>query len=329
MSEPLSAAVQALPLNCSDPKILEFIVAATAPNTRRAYQSDVRHFIASGGRIPATYEQVARYLADHAAVLSMATLTRRLVAIRSAHLRRGLADPTKTELVRLTFRGIRRTYSQPQRRVAALSTNSLRAIVASLGDSTRDIRDLAILLLGFGGAFRRSELVALDYNNLRIVDTGAVIVLRRTKTDQTNQGRTVLIPRASGLVCPIATLERWLTLSRIIEGAVFRRVSKGGKVQQSRISASAVARIVKERVLAIGGDPNRYSGHSLRAGFTTEAAKVGVPKWRIKAQTGHLSDSTFERYIRDAELSSPDIIKSIWTSFAGQLPGTFNEIETQ
>ena len=146
---------------CTDPKILEFIAAATAENTRRAYQSDLRHFIAAGGRIPATSEQVARYLADHAAKLSMATLARRLAGIRAAHVERGFPDPTKGELIRLTFRGIRRGFGRPQRRVTALSNADLAAIVGSLGQSTKDIRDAAILLTGFSGAFQGPSLLPL------------------------------------------------------------------------------------------------------------------------------------------------------------------------
>jgi hypothetical protein len=115
--EPLSATISKplSPLNCTDPKILEFIAAATAPNTRRAYQSDLRHFTEWGGRLPGTSEQVARYLADHAATLGMATLARRLAGIRAAHVERGFPDPTKGELIRLTFRG----YSAPPRQTAA------------------------------------------------------------------------------------------------------------------------------------------------------------------------------------------------------------------
>lgn len=322
VSNPLS------PLGCSDPKILEFIAAATASSTRHAYHSDLAHYLAWGGDIPATAAQVARYLADHAAILSMATLTRRLAGIRAAHVERGFSDPTKGELIRLTFRGIRRRFGRPQRRVAALAPNDLSAIILSLGQSAKDRRDAAILLVGFAGAFRRSELVAIDRNDVDIRDAGAVIVLRRSKTDQTGNGRTVSIPRLQGPMCPVAALERWLLVSHISEGLIFRRVTKSGTVVESRISAAAIARVLKTRVQAIGRDPTRYSGHSLRAGFVTEAARSGVPQWRIRAQTGHLSDSVLERYIREGEGSSTDAVKMIAAS-VGQLPSSLHEIETQ
>jgi integrase len=302
-SNPLS------PLNCTDPKILEFITAATAPNTRRAYQSDLLHFLAWGGALPATSEQVARYLADHAAVLSFATLARRLVAIKATHLMRGLSDPTRSELVRLTFRGIRRKHGEPQRRVRALTHSDLSAIIPSLGQSAKDLRDAAILLVGFAGAFRRSELTAMDYQQIEIGEHGAVIQILRSKTDQEGHGRTIRIARTPGALCPVAALQAWLHKAGITEGPVFRPLMKSGKVRDGRISSAAIATIIKQRISEIGRDSCHFSGHSLRAGFVTEAARLGVPKWRIKAQTGHLSDATLERYIREGELYSSDAPK--------------------
>jgi integrase len=185
-------------LSCSDSKILEFIAAATPPSTQRAYQSDLRHFVLWGGHLPATPQQVARYLADHASILSMATLARRLAGIHAAHVERGFPDPTKSALVRLTLRGIRRRFGRPQRRVGALSTDQLARIITSFGKTATDIRDAAMLLTGFAGAFRRSELVAIDRENVQIDETGATVLLCRGKTDQVGHGRTVPLPRVRG-----------------------------------------------------------------------------------------------------------------------------------
>ena len=299
---------------CVDPKISEFIIAATASATRRAYQSDIARYQAWGGRIPTEPEQVARYLADHAATLSMATLARRLAGIRAAHVERGFPDPTKSEIVRVTFRGVRRKFGQPQRRVVALSTGDLLAIVRSLGRSVRDVRDAAILLVGFAGAFRRSELVAIDRQNLEIGESGVSIRIPRSKTDQEAHGRTLSIPRVPGALCPVAALEEWLIKAVVIGGPVFRPVTKAGKALPIRISPEAIARILKNRVETIGCDSRGYSGHSLRAGFATAASRSGVPLWRIRAQTGHLSDSMLERYIRERESSSICAFKSISAS---------------
>jgi integrase len=295
-SNPLS------PLNCTDPKILEFVAAATAPNTRRAYQSDLEHFISWGGCVPATPEQVARYLVDHAASLSMATLARRLAGIRAGHVERGFSDPTKGELVRLTFRGIRRTYGRPQRRVAPLRIEHLSVLTSIPGSSTRDIRDRALLLVGFTGAFRRAELSAIQRDWISLTEHGISIAVPKSKTDQESKGRNVVIPQVGGPVCPVAALEVWLEFSEIVEGSLFRRISKTGKILAKGLSASAIATIVKRRAEQIGLNPVHFSGHSLRAGFATSAAVAGVPMWRIKHQTGHVSDAVVNSYIREGAL---------------------------
>jgi integrase len=308
LSEPIPHAdVYAITTNpvadaCTDPTVLHFIEAATAPNTRRAYDSDLREFLAWGGSLPASADVVARYLAAHAATHAVATLARRLVAIRRAHALRGLPDPVRSELVRLTFRGIRRAHGRPPRRAAALTTERIAAIMASLGDSVRDARDRALLLVGFAGAFRRSELRTIDCKWIERTNPGIVITIPKSKTDQEGQGRQVAIPHGRNVICPVKALDQWLEVSGISEGPVFRPLTRRGHVLPGQLSGDSIASIVKHRVRAIGLDPTRYSGHSLRAGFVTSAASAGTPAWRIKAQTGHASDALVGRYIR---LSDP------------------------
>ncbi len=243
---------------------------------------------------------IARYLARHASGLTTATLARRLVGIRRAHLDHGFGDPTKHDLVRTVLRGIRRVRGRPQSRVAPLVADELLAICEGLGNSIRDIRDRALLLVGFAGAFRRSELVAIDFEDLEWVPADVAITIRRSKTDQEGRGRKVSIQRSHPALCPVQALERWLAGSRTATGAIFRPVSRGGAVIVRRLSTEAVALIIKQHVKLLGCDPTRYSGHSLRAGFASSAALAGVPTWRIKAQTGHRSDSTLALYIRES-----------------------------
>ena len=322
LSEPIRAKAAARagianPLcdhECTDPKVLDFIAAATSANTLRAYDSDLAHFLAWGGAIPAKPTTVAQYLATHAEGLSMATLARRTVAIRRAHVLGGLVDPTKTELVRLTIRGIRRRHGCPQRRVAPLRVEHLSAIVSALGGSPRDIRDRALLLVGFAGAFRRSELSAVDCKWIERTEQGIEITLPRSKTDQEGRGRRVVIPRVGGPICPGAALDSWLQVSGIADGPLFRPVSKAGKVLKGRLSPCAVAIVVKERAAQIGLDPERYSGHSLRAGFATSAAAAGLSVWQIKGQTGHVSDAVLSRYIRETDIFRG--MAAIWLSCA-------------
>jgi len=296
--------------DCTDPKVLELIAASTAPNTLRAYEHDIAHFLAWGGSIPAGPGIVAEYFAAHANMLSMATLARRVIAIRRAHVLRDFPDPTKAELVRLTLRGVRRVHGRPQRRVAPLRLEHLADIVSGLGCATRDLRDRALLLVGFAGAFRRSELIAADCKWIEQGERGIVITLPRSKSDQEGRGRDVAIPRIGGSLCPVAALETWLKISRVVDGPLFRPVSKAGRVLGSQLSGSAVAIIVKQHVAQIGLDPARYSGHSLRAGFATNAAAAGLPVWKIKGQTGHVSDAVLGRYIRDTDMFTE--MAAIW-----------------
>jgi integrase len=187
---------------CTDPLVLSYVEAATSPSSRRAYVSDLRQFESWGGSIPATEQMLARYLVSQAGLIAIATMARRLVAIRLAHRTRALSDPTRSELVRLTFRGICRKHGRLQRRVAAPTVRDLSAIVATLAQSAKELRDAAILLIGFSGAFRRSELAEMDYQQIEMAEDGALIQIPRSKTDQEGRGRTIPIARAPGALCP-------------------------------------------------------------------------------------------------------------------------------
>ncbi|MFQ5784414.1 MAG: site-specific integrase [Alphaproteobacteria bacterium] len=165
------------------PHLRSYLRAAVSDNTCRAYRADLRHFLDWGGAIPATDVMVAEYLAAYASALAVATLERRLATIGKLHTVQGLPSPTASPLVRTTMRGIRRTHGRPQRRVAAAPIEDILAMVARMGDRPKDIRDLALLLVGFAGAFRRSELVAINCNDVAWHPEEIVITVRRSKTD--------------------------------------------------------------------------------------------------------------------------------------------------
>jgi integrase len=296
--------------DCDEIELLRLLEASTTYSTRRSYDSDLRHFTAWGGSLPAVPVDVARYLAAYAGRLSVATLARRLVAIGQASTLRGFPNPARTDLVRRTMRGVRRTYGAPQRRVAAITTDDLLSMSSVLGNSLVELRDRALLLLGFAGAFRRSEIVAIDCGSVDRCVHGLVITIPRSKADQEGRGREVAI-QYGRRACPVEALDAWLSASKIAEGAVFRSMLKGGRVGQRRLSPDAVSRIVKHRASAAGLDPARYSGHSLRAGFVTSAATAGIPTWRIKAQTGHATDAMVSRYIRQAALLQHDVDQTV------------------
>ncbi len=281
--------------------VADYIRAALSANSRRAYRSDLNQFLSWGGTIPASPEVVATYLAAHAEHHAIATLARRLVSIGKAHTAQGLPSPTGSALVRATLRGIRHSHGSAQRQVAPAIKEDVLAMVAGLS-GIKGVRDEALLLIGFAGAFRRSELVSLTVADIEIAQQGMVINLRFSKTDQDGRGRKVAIPYARGAVCPVLTLQQWLEVAKIAEGPVFRAVNRHGVISGSALTPQAVALIVKERAKAVGLDPAKYAGHSLRSGLVTSAAQLGVSSWKIRAQTGHKSDAMLARYIRDANI---------------------------
>lgn len=292
--------------------IRSYLSAALSDNTLRAYKSDLKHFMEWGGQLPATPEQVATYLARHAETLSATTLERRAVALTKAHETRGFPSPTRSALVKATLQGIRRRRGRPPRQAAPLlKTDLLRAVRGLHG--LRGLRDKALLLLGFAAALRRSELVSLDVSDLEFCAEGVLVSLRRSKTDQEGKGRTIAIPYVRGRgVCPCKALRKWLTAAEITQGPVFRAVDRNGQVRNSQLTGQSVSLIVKERIEHLGLDPARYSGHSLRAGFVTSAAKSGAASTSIRAQTGHQSDAMLQRYIRRGLLFEDNALQHIW-----------------
>lgn len=290
--------------NCKEAaeRVADLLEQSLAPNTRSAYLTDLAHFEGWGGQLPAEPDTIAAYLAAHADVLSVATLTRRLAALAKVHRARGMASPVSAELVKSVVKGLRRAKCTAPRQAKPLLKEDLILALDATGEGIRDFRDRALLLTGFAGGFRRSELVGLTCRDVERVRQGMIIVLRRSKTDQKGEGRKVGIPFARGRWCPVMALEHWLARSEIAEGALFRPIDRHGRIGLKPLSGEAVGLIVKERVQAVGIDPSDYSGHSLRAGLATSAAQAGVPSWKIRQQTGHASDAMLHRYIRDGEL---------------------------
>ena len=286
--------------------IADLVRESLAPNTRAAYLSDLAHFENWGGRIPAEPDTVAAYLATHADALSVATLNRRLAALAKVHRSHGVANPTSSELVKSVLRGLKRVKGTAQRQAKPLLKEDLILALDATGEGLRDLRDRALLLIGFAVGFRRSELVGLTFGDVELVRQGIVITLRRSKTDQDGIGRKIGIPYARGRRCPIVALREWFDASNITEGALFRPIDRHGRMQEKPLSAEAVCLVVKERVRRAGIDPNGYSGHSLRAGLATSASQAGVSARKIRQQTGHTSDAMLARYVRDGALRAND-----------------------
>lgn len=280
---------------------------ARAANTRRAYASDWRDFARWCAEknldpLPAADQTVVLYLTERAQRLKLATLVRRLAAIGQAHRLSGFESPLEREPVRLMVKGLRRKLGVRPEPKRPLLVEDLHAMVAQLPDEKIGARDRALLLIGFLGAFRRSELVGIEVSDVEITPKGLIIQLGRSKTDPEGQGRKVGIPRQSSGICPAEALERWLAVSGIRQGPIFRPVDRHGNLGARALSGQAVALIVKRWAQAAGLDARQVAGHSLRAGLATAAAIAGKSERAIMQQTGHRSVSMLRRYIRDGEL---------------------------
>ena len=245
---------------------------------------------------------IAGYIAELAKTHAVSTIARKLAAIGKTHRARGMIDPTKSELVRTTMRGIRRKNGTAQVEAKPLLRDDLFSVLETMGARPKDLRDRALLLIGFAGAFRRSELVGLNAEDIAFVRHGMIITLRRSKTDQEGTGRKIGIPFGRTRHCPVKALESWLELSAIDSGPIFRVMDKHGHLQPKQLSGEAVSIVLKARLRQARIDPAGYSGHSLRAGFATSAAMAEASMLKIRRQTGHANDAMLARYIRIGDL---------------------------
>lgn len=286
----------------------EFARQSKAESTLRGYRADWRDFCAwceAHGvcPLPASPETVAAYIAECAGRLKVGSIQRRSNAITEAHKAMGLDSPTSAGIVRATLKGIRRTLGTASAQKAPTLTDDIRAMVDATDTGLIGTRDRALILLGFAGAFRRSELVSLDIENCAFGKDGLTLTLRRSKTDQDGAGRKIGIPYGSNPeTCPVRTIQAWIEQSGIGSGPLFRSINRHGRLRVRRLSGIDVARVVKKLAERAGLDPAKYAGHSLRAGHATSAAIAGASERSIMNQTGHRSVQMVRRYIRDGSL---------------------------
>lgn len=280
-----------------------------APSTRDRYAVSWRTFLAwcrarALSPAPASADAVALYLADRCTDVSISTLETDLAAIGHAHLALDLPSPCDSRKVRAVLRGIRRRHGVPPARKRAISLAELAAMVAALPPtSVRNVRDRAVLVIGWVSAMRRSELAGLDLAHVSEVAEGLRVQIPRSKTDQDGQGQLVALPYAEQhpALCPVVAYRTWLQWSGIESGRVFRRVDRHGNVYDS-VSAKSIGRIVKRAGGAIGLPVAELGAHSLRAGLATECAAAGVAERDIARQTRHRSIAVLRTYIRDGSL---------------------------
>jgi site-specific recombinase XerD len=304
-TDPAAIAAQ---LQATADRATEYRAKAKAANTLAAYHSDWNLFsIWCASRslesLPAEPTTVTLYITDLAERCKPSTITRHLATISQAHQQAGHPTPTTAPLVRDVMQGIKREKGTAPATKAAAVTTIIRAMVDTLDDDLKGKRDRALILVGFAGAFRRNELVALTIADVLFTNDGVVVKLRHSKTDQEGAGESKGIPYGSTpATCPVRALRVWLDASGIAAGPIFRPINRWDQVRPRQLTDHAVAVIVKQLAARAGYDPAAFSGHSLRAGLATAAAAAGVAYHAIKKQTGHKSDQVLQRYIRDGSL---------------------------
>lgn len=281
-----------------------YLQAATAKNTRQAYQADIRHYEQSGMPLPATPEDVVNYLQLLAVKLNPRTLSRRLTALKHWHTYQGFDDPTLHPVVRKTLQGITNTYGKPKDKAPPLVPEQLSQMVAYLQeeDTLAAWRDNALLQLGYFGAFRRSELVSIQYDYIERHKEGISILVPRSKTDQGGEGQRCAIPYGNNRLCAIRALDVWLGRASIVEGPIFRQIDRWGTLGEEALTPLALTQIIKRRAEACQlPNPKAFSSHSLRRGLATSASYRGASLKAIMRQGRWQHVGTVLGYIEEGQ----------------------------
>jgi site-specific recombinase XerD len=293
-----------------------------ANNTVRAYKSDFNDFgifCAQNGfkSLPSDPKIVSLYLTYLSTKnVKMSTLKRRLVSIGVIHKLKGHYLDTKHPAIIENIMGIKRRKGSLQKAKKPILINNLKKIINVIDQEKKEeikkLRDRSIILIGFSGGFRRNEIVSIDCDDLDFVPEGLKISIRRSKTDQFGEGFTKALPYFdNSQYCPVVSLKKLLDLSKINTGPVFRRLIKGSKLSENRLTDQTVALLIKKYINLAGIDNKNYSGHSLRSGFATSAAESGAEERSIMAMTGHKSTEMVRRYIKEANLFKNNALNKV------------------
>ncbi len=280
-----------------------------SPNTLRAYESDYKDFMAfctqnNFSSLPTNPKILSLYLTNLSQKARFSTLKRRIASISIVHKLKGHYIDTKHPLIVENLLGIKRQKGSNQKTKKPILINDLKIIIDAINKQTisevRKLRDIALILIGFAGGFRRSELVSLEYEDIEFVREGVKIFVKRSKTDQSGEGMTKAIPSFTNVsYCPVLYLKNWLNESKIKNGKVFP------------VSDKSVALIIKKYANLAGLDGNKYAGHSLRSGFATSTAESGAEERNIMAMTGHKTTQMVRRYIQEANLFKNNALNKI------------------
>ena len=293
-----------------------------ANNTVRAYKSDFNDFGLFCAQnkfksLPSEPRIVALYLTHLSTKnVKVSTIKRRLVSIGVIHKLKGHYLDTKHPTIIENIMGIKRRKGSSQIGKKPLLISNLKKIIDVIDEAKNEkikmLRDRTIILTGFSGGFRRNELVSLNYEDLDFVEKGLKINLRRSKTDQFGEGSIKGLPYFdNSLYCPVVSISKWIEISKINSGALFRRFNKGSKLSENRLTDQSVALLIKDYLKIAGIESRNYSGHSLRSGFATSAAESGAEERSIMAMTGHKSAEMVRKYIKEANLFKNNALNKI------------------
>jgi integrase len=276
-------------------KIDQYIQAATRENTRHSYQAAISHYEVSwGGLLPATADNIARYLADYAESLAISTLKQRLSAIAGWHTEQGFPDPTKAPIVKRVLKGIHALHPKQEKQAKPFQIETLTAIDSYLIDQIEiakkanntthllaHLRNRALVLIGFWRAFRSDELCRLNVESIEIIrGEGMILYLPRTKTDHVQHGVTYHAPMLSKL-CPVNAYQEWINYAGLTKGPVFRKINRWGQVSDSAMNPRSIAPLLRKLLIQAGVEhAMAYSSHSLRRGFASWASDNG---WDLKS----------------------------------------------
>jgi site-specific recombinase XerD len=296
--------------------------SSKAKNTIRAYKSDFNDFglfCAQNGfkSLPSEPRIISLYLTQLSTKdVKISTIKRRLVSIGVIHRLKGHYLDTKHPLIVENIMGIKRRKGSIQNGKKPLLINNLKRLINVIDQQKKEqikiFRDRTIILIGFSGGFRRNEIVSLDYDDLDFVEEGLKINIKRSKTDQFGEGSIKGLPYFdNSQYCPVLSIKKWIEISKINSGSLFRRFTKGSNLSEKRLTDQTVALLIKEYLDLAGIDSKNYSGHSLRSGFATTAAEAGAEERTIMAMTGHKSTEMVRRYIKDANLFKNNALNKI------------------
>ena len=296
--------------------------SSKAKNTIRAYKSDFKDFglfcTQNGFKsLPSEPKIISLYLTQLSTKdVKISTIKRRLVSIGVIHKLKGYYLDTKHPLILENLMGIKRRKGSIQNGKKPLLINNLKRLINAIDHQKKEqikiFRDRTIILIGFSGGFRRNEIVSLDYDDLDFVEEGLKINVKRSKTDQFGEGSIKGLPYFdNSQYCPVLSIKKWIEISKINSGALFRRFTKGSNLSEKRLTDQTVALLIKEYLDLAGINSKNYSGHSLRSGFATTAAEAGAEERTIMAMTGHKSTEKVRRYIKDANLFKNNALNKI------------------